>query len=150
MKLKLGRLFLLGFLLASAACGSTEGLTQVRILAPGGALRGEFQAELASTPAQLAQGLMYRQELGPDRGMLFVFPEVTQTSFWMKNTLIPLDMIFIGADKRIVSIVENAAPQTTTPRSAEGPFRYVLEVEGGRSAALGLQAGDRVEFEVRN
>lgn len=150
MKTKLGRFFLLGCLISWAACGSQEGLTPVRILAPDGALRAEFQAELATTTAQLAQGLMYRQELGPDRGMLFVFPEVTQTSFWMKNTLIPLDMIFIGADKRIVSIVENAAPQTTTPRSAEGPFQYVLEVEGGRSAALGLQAGDRVEFEVKN
>ncbi len=150
MKTKLGRFFLLGCWIALAACGSQEGLTPVRIVAPDGALRGEFQAELATTSAQLAQGLMYRQDLGADRGMLFVFPEVTQTSFWMKNTLIPLDMIFIGADKRIVSIVENAAPQTTTPRSAEGPFQYVLEVEGGRSSALGLQAGDRVEFEVKN
>jgi len=149
MKTKLNRFFLLGCLIAVAACGSQEGLTPVRILAPDGALRGEFQAELATTPAQLAQGLMYRQELGPDRGMLFVFPEVTQTSFWMKNTLIPLDMIFIGADKRIVSIVENAAPQTTTPRSAEGPFQYVLEVEGGRSAALGVQPGDKAEFEAK-
>lgn len=149
MKMKLGRLFLLGCLVAWTGCGASEGLTPVRILAPDGALRGEFQAELASTPAQLAQGLMYRQELGPDRGMLFIFPEVTQTSFWMKNTLIPLDMIFIGADRKIVSIVENAAPQTTTPRSAEGPFQYVLEIEGGRSAALGLRPGDKVEFEAR-
>ncbi|MDL1872188.1 DUF192 domain-containing protein [Deltaproteobacteria bacterium PRO3] len=149
MKKKLKRFFLLGCLIAVAACGSQEGLTPVRILAPDGTLRGEFQAELAATPAQLAQGLMYRQELGPERGMLFIFPEVTQTSFWMKNTLIPLDMIFIGADKKIVSIVENAAPQTTTPRSAEGPFQYVLEVEGGRSAALGVQPGDKVEFEAK-
>jgi len=149
MKSKLGRFFLLGCLIAWAACGSQEGLAPVRILSPDGALRGEFQAELATTSAQLAQGLMYRQELGADRGMLFVFPEVTQTSFWMKNTLIPLDMIFIGADKRIVSIVENAAPQTTTPRSAEGPFQYVLEIEGGRSAALGIRPGDEVEFEVK-
>ena len=141
-------LFLISILCYMAACGS-EGLTPVKILAPDGSLRHEFQAELALTPPEQAQGLMYRQELGADRGMLFVFSQPTSTSFWMKNTLISLDMLFIGTDKKIVSIVERAAPQTTTPRSAEGPFQYVLEIEGGRAQALGIQAGDLTEFDYK-
>lgn len=142
------KILLLALCLFPIACGSSEGSTPLRILDPQGGLRREFQVELALTPAEHAQGLMYRKELGADRGMLFIFPEVTQTAFWMKNTLIPLDMVFIASDKKIVSIVENAAPQTETPRSAEGPFQYVLEIEGGRSRALGIQAGDRVDFSV--
>ncbi len=129
-----------------AACDA--GSTPVRILAPDGKPRHEFRAELALKPAEQAQGLMYRKELGADRGMLFVFPQVTQTAFWMKNTLIPLDMVFIDSNRRIVSIVANAVPQTTTPREAAGPYQYVLEIEGGRAAALGIQAGDRVEFDL--
>ena len=142
------KILLLALFLFPIACGSSEGSTPVRIFDPQGGLRREFQAELALTPSEHSQGLMYRKELGADRGMLFVFPELTQTSFWMKNTLIPLDIVFIGSDKKIVSIVENAVPQTETPRSAEGPFLYVLEIEGGRSRALGIQAGDRVDFSV--
>ena len=142
------RLIILVWLLGFAACGS-DGLTSVKILSPEGSPRHEFQAELALTPSEQSQGLMYRQELGADRGMLFVFSQPVQTSFWMKNTLIPLDMLFIGTDKKIVSIVENAAPQTTTPRSAAGPFQYVLEIEGGRSQALGIKAGDSAVFEIK-
>ncbi|HCU23814.1 MAG TPA: DUF192 domain-containing protein [Deltaproteobacteria bacterium] len=128
-----------------SACGS-QNLTPVKIYGPEGRLKAEFEVELALTPAQRSQGLMFRKELGSERGMLFVFPENTQSPFWMKNTLIELDMVFIDADKKIVSIVHRAAPQTTTPRSSESPYRYCLEVEGGRVEELGLEIGDTVEF----
>jgi len=136
-------------LLASGCGGGDPNLVPVKITGPEGTLKAEFEAELALTPAQRSQGLMFRQELGSDRGMLFVFPQPTQNPFWMKNTLIELDMIFINADKKIVSIVRRATPQTTTPREADGPYLYCLEVEGGRSEALGLQAGDAVEFHLK-
>ena len=78
--------------------------------------------------------------------MLFLFEKPAQLMFWMKNTLIPLDMIFIGADRRIVGIVENAEPQTTTGRRVEGPSQYVLEINGGFAAKLGVTAGGEVDF----
>ena len=133
------------------SCGGGSGgqdLLAVKVFGSDGALRREFQAELADDPTERSQGLMWRQELAKDRGMLFIFPQDTEGPFWMKNTLIPLDIIFIGADKKIVSIVERATPQTTSPRAPEGPYRYVLEINGGRSAELGIQAGDAVEFQV--
>jgi uncharacterized membrane protein (UPF0127 family) len=139
-------LFCLFFVSCGGGGSGSPDLLSVKVLAPDGNLRREFQAELADDPAERSQGLMYRQELGKDRAMLFIFPQDTSGPFWMKNTLIPLDIIFIGFDKKIVSIVEMATPQTTTPRAPAGPYRYVLEVEGGRSAELGIQGGDSVEF----
>ncbi len=139
-------LFWMLLFLVPAACDA--GLTPVKISSPDGKPRQTFKAELALTPAEQEQGLMFRKELGANRGMLFVFPPFTHTPFWMKNTLIPLDMVFIGGDRRIVSIVENAEPQTTTPREAAGPYQYVLEIEGGRSKELGIQSGDKVDFDL--
>ena len=106
-----------------------------------------FHIELAITPEQHQRGLMFRTQLAPDAGMLFVsrFPQVHV--FWMKNTLIPLDMIFIGADRRIVGIVENAEPQTLNGRSVPGVSQYVLEIGGGISAQLGIRAGQTVAFQ---
>lgn len=109
--------------------------------------RHVVRVELARTDDERARGLMWRERLDPDAGMLFLFEETAQHGFWMKNTLIPLDMIFIGEDGRIVGIVESAAPQTTTLREVDAPSRYVLEVNGGWSAAHGVRAGDRVRFE---
>ena len=105
------------------------------------------RVELARTDAERARGLMWREKLDPDAGMLFLFEESALHGFWMKNTLISLDMIFIGEDGRIVGVVERAAPGTTTPREVGAPSRYVLEVNGGWSAARGVRAGDRVRFE---
>jgi len=103
--------------------------------------------EVARTPAEQQQGLMFRQSLPPDAGMLFVFQEDVDHAFWMKNTLIPLDMIFIAGDGTVVGVVENAEPQTTVPRSVRAPSRYVLEVNGGWSAAHAVKKGDRARFE---
>jgi uncharacterized membrane protein (UPF0127 family) len=103
--------------------------------------------ELARTDAERMKGLMYRTELAPDAGMLFLFDESAAHEFWMKNTFIPLDMIFIAEDGRISGIVARAVPGDLTPRTAGGPSRYVLEVNGGWAAKHGVQAGDRVRFE---
>lgn len=79
--------------------------------------------------------------------MLFVYPDEAPRSFWMKNTYIPLDMIFMGADGRIVKIIESATPRTTTPRPSEKPARFVLELNGGRAGEAGLRTGLRMRVE---
>jgi uncharacterized membrane protein (UPF0127 family) len=103
-----------------------------------------FTVELATSPAQVAQGLMFRRQMAADAGMLFLFERTDPATFWMKNTYIPLDMIFIGTDGRILNIAERTIPLTETPVNAVGPTRAVLEVNGGTASRLGLKPGDRV------
>jgi uncharacterized membrane protein (UPF0127 family) len=112
--------------------------------------RGEVavRVEVAATPEQRSFGLMYRKELAPNAGMLFIFDRSEPLTFWMKNTVLPLDMIFIGEDRRVVGIVKNATPFTTTPRGVGLPSRYVLEVNAGFSDKHGLASGDQVRFEA--
>jgi uncharacterized membrane protein (UPF0127 family) len=109
--------------------------------------RHAVTVELARTDAERARGLMHRSELAEDAGMLFLFGESGDHSFWMKETLIPLDMIFIDDEGRIVGIVERAEPRTLSPRSVGAPSRYVLEVNGGWARSRGVARGDRVRFE---
>src|SRR3982750_960925 len=106
-----------------------------------------FSVELALTPADQNRGLMFRPSLGAAEGMLFVFDQQSVHTFWMKNTLIPLDMLFIDKDRLIVGIVENAEPQTEPGRSVGKPSQYVLEIGGGLSGKLGLRAGQLVNFQ---
>lgn len=103
-----------------------------------------FQVELAVNDAERAQGLMYRKELPEGRGMLFDFQREQEVAFWMKNTLIPLDMIFIRADGRILRIAENTTPLSEQTIPSGGPVRGVLEVIGGTARRLGIAPGDRV------
>jgi uncharacterized membrane protein (UPF0127 family) len=102
--------------------------------------------EVVRTDAERARGLMFRTQLPESAGMLFVFDETGEHAFWMKNTLIPLDMIFIDDAGRVTGVVERATPGSLEPRSG-GPSRYVLEVNGGWAAAKGVAAGDQVRFE---
>lgn len=104
-----------------------------------------FTVELVDTPELRAQGLMYRQELAPDAGMLFDFQDERPVSFWMRNTFIPLDMIFITAAGEIKNIHVNARPHDTTSIPSDGPVQFVLEIPGGRSVELGIEAGNTVE-----
>ncbi len=106
--------------------------------------RYRFEVELAITPEQQATGLMHREEMAADAGMLFVFEPVRPVSFWMKNTLISLDMLFVGADGRIVNIGERTEPLSTASVPSDGPVRAVLEINGGLSNMLGIRPGDRV------
>lgn len=103
-----------------------------------------FTVEIADTPAQQQKGLMFRQELAPDAGMLFDFHESRQVSFWMQNTLIPLDMLFIRSDGSIANIHVNAHPLDPTSIPSDGPVEFVLEIPGGRSVELEIKAGDTV------
>lgn len=103
--------------------------------------------EVVSTPAQQAVGLMYRKELAASAGMLFVFPNAIEHPFWMKNTILPLDMIFLGDDRKVVGIVKDTVPFTTTSRTVGVPSRYVLEVNAGFSAKNGVATGDQASFE---
>lgn len=111
--------------------------------------RFSIPVEIADTPYLWSKGLMFRESLPDDGGMLFVFPDEKERAFWMKNTRIPLDMLFISADKRIVSIRKNAVPCTTLacPSYASGErAMYVLEVNAGFADAHVIGIGDRVDF----
>jgi uncharacterized membrane protein (UPF0127 family) len=105
----------------------------------------EFKVELVDTPESRAQGLMYRQELADDAGMLFDFLDERPVSFWMRNTFIPLDMLFISADGVIRTIHVNAVPHDPTSIPSQVPVQFVLEIPGGRSKELGIEPGDTVE-----
>jgi len=103
-----------------------------------------FKVELAETPEQMTQGLMFRTSLAPDAGMLFDYKEPTMATMWMRNTLIPLDMLFVDAQGRIVNIHERAVPQSDDVIAAAEPVRAVIELNGGTVARLGIEPGDRV------
>lgn len=123
-------------------------LPRARVLLEGsqGGLH-EVDVEVAATPEARERGLMWREELPAGQGMLFIFPEEEVQRFWMRNTLIPLDMIFINSAGRIVGIVERAVPRSRVSRSVGVPGRYVLEVPGGWSQTVGLTRGGAVRFE---
>jgi len=103
-----------------------------------------FSVEVASTPDQMALGLMFRRSLAPDAGMLFVYGSERPVAFWMKNTVIPLDMLFIGADGHIRRIAERTVPLSETPISSVDPVSAVLELNGGTAERLGIKPGDVV------
>src|SRR4029079_2680015 len=109
-----------------------------------------FTVEVADNDADRAKGLMYRKELPEGQGMLFDFQRDQEVSFWMQNTYIPLDMIFIRGDGRILRIAENTEPLSTRLIPSNGPVRAVLEVIGGTSQKLGIAAGDRVAAPIFN
>jgi hypothetical protein len=109
-------------------------------------------AELAVSDAERAQGLMFREKVLPDQGMLFVFEEEDYHAFWMKNTLIPLDMLWLDKDRRIVHIERNVPPCKADPCPSYPPKRpglYVLELVAGGADLYGLKLLDRLEFTLR-
>jgi uncharacterized protein len=139
-----------------AACGSAapqaalqkspSGLEQVPLTIKTAKGSASFTVEVAQTPEQQSQGLMYRQSLAPDRGMIFPRDPPGDASFWMKNTLIPLDLIFIRSDGTIARIAEKAVPMSLDPIPSLEPIGAVLEIAGGRSAELGIKPGDKVSW----
>lgn len=104
----------------------------------------EFLVEMAVSPAQRSQGLMFRESLAEDRGMLFDFGRPQRATMWMRNTYVPLDMLFIDADGQITQIAANTQPLSDAVIASRDPVRAVLELRGGVSAKLGIKAGDRV------
>ena len=145
----LSRRVLLALPLAALTSGASAQDTRL----PGGELaivtskgRHVFKVELAADDASRTRGLMHRRSLAPDAGMLFDYGrEVPGVAMWMRNTLIPLDMLFIKADGRILNIHERAIPHDLTSISAKGPVRAVLELNGGTVSRLGVRPGDRIE-----
>ena len=132
---------------AGAIERSPAGLEQVPLtITTTAGKKHRFTVEVARTEAQQAQGLMNRETLGPDRGMIFPYDPPVAASFWMKNTLIPLDMIFIRSDGTIARIEANTAPLSLDPVAAGEVVAAVLELAGGRSAELGITAGAKVEW----
>jgi uncharacterized membrane protein (UPF0127 family) len=104
-----------------------------------------FNLEIADTEAQRERGLMFRTSLASDAGMLFDYHREQLAAFWMQNTLIPLDMVFIGEDGTVKTIHVNARPLDTTSIPSEVPVRFVLEIAGGRALEIGLKVGDKFE-----
>lgn len=125
---------------------SAADLNQVQLCIRSKAKTHSFIVEVAETSRQQAKGMMFRTELADNRGMLFPFVEVRMASFWMKNTVIPLDIIFIRADGMIENIAENAEPYSTIPVESTAPVTAVLELRGGLTAEMGIAAGDKVEW----
>ena len=116
------------------------------VLEPLGGTSVSVRVEVAQTAAERQRGLMYRKQLDPDAGMLFLFERPQHNVFWMHNTYLPLDMMFITSDWTVLGIVENATPQTDSPREVPGLSQYVLEVNAGYSRQHGIAAGTKVRF----
>jgi len=125
---------------------SPAGLEQVPLTILSKGKQHNFVVEVARSEQEQEQGLMFRQSLAPDRGMIFPMEPPRQASFWMKNTLIPLDMVFIRPDGTIANIGENAVPLSLDPVISMEPVAAVLEIPGGRAAELGIGPGDKVEW----
>lgn len=134
---------------AAAAAGPSAGArtaapATVRFETP----RGPWlvEVELARTPEEHARGLMFRTALAPDHGMLFLFADAAERTFWMHNTLLSLDLIFLGEDRVVAGVVADAQPRTDSPRTVHRPARYVVEVLGGEARAHGVGPGTRASF----
>jgi uncharacterized membrane protein (UPF0127 family) len=108
----------------------------------------KFDVDLALNDTQRSHGLMFREKLGPYEGMLFDFHQEAPVSFWMKNTLIPLDMVFIAADGTVRHVHANAVPLSTDSIPSQFPVRAVLEINGGSARLLGIKPGDKVKHSI--
>ena len=129
----------------AAAPGAQKGLREVPLTIRSKTGVHRFTVEIAATADQQERGLMFRKSLAPDRGMIFPYDPPQEVGFWMKNTLIPLDIIYIRANGTIAHIV-NAEPMDLTPLPSGEPVVLVLEIAGGRAAQLGIKEGDKVSW----
>lgn len=120
---------------------SPQGVVTVREAQAGGGILYSGNIEIADNEGRRAQGLMYRDSLEYNQGMLFIFPAEEMQSFWMKNTRMPLDIIYINSNGRIVSIIHSAVPYDETSRPSLAPAQYVLELPGGTCERAGIKAG---------
>lgn len=128
-----------------ALTGEANGETG-RLVFEGAAGEVAFGVEVQDDDFEIQRGMMCRRSMQPGWGMLFLMPRTRVQRFWMKNTLIPLDMVFLDEDWKVVGVVAEAAPQTLTGRSVDAPSRYVLELAGGAAAKAGVQAGVQARF----
>ena len=131
---------------AAAAAHPVSGLAVIPLSVTSAGKVHRFRVELARSDAEQEKGLMFRTAMGADEGMIFPMSPPRRAAFWMRNTVIPLDIIFIGSDYRILNIAANAVPYDERPLPSAGAAAGVLELNGGRAAALGIGPGDRVEW----
>ncbi|WP_318342802.1 DUF192 domain-containing protein [Flagellimonas baculiformis] len=109
-------------------------------------LKAKFDIEIAETDYETETGLMYRQSMEENQGMLFIFPNVSSRSFYMKNTEFPLDIIYVNEEMKIVSFQKNAKPYDESSLPSDVPAKYVLEINAGLSDKMQLQVGDSITF----
>lgn len=133
---------------AAPAVHTESGLPVIPLTVRHGNKVHAFRVEVARTGPEQARGLMFRTQMGADEGMIFPMDPPRDAAFWMRNTVIPLDIIFIGTDGRISNIAANAVPYSEEPLPSVGQVRGVLELNAGRAAALGIVPGDRVEWKA--
>ena len=150
MRLTIAFVSLLLFAGAAGAASDTAQPTlpieTISIDTPKGPVR--FKVEMATAWRQQEQGLMFRKHMAPDAGMLFDFHKPIQMSFWMKNTYLPLDMLFIRADGTVSSVAANAKPLSLKSIPSTEPVQAVLEINAGRAAALGIGEGAKVHSAI--
>jgi uncharacterized membrane protein (UPF0127 family) len=139
---------LLGLLLAAGAARALERFDWSELTIETAKGPQKFRVELAVSPDQQAQGLMFRRRMDADAGMLFPYEQPQKVAFWMKNTFIPLDMLFIAQDGRIESIRERTVPQSEEPVRSRGRIKAVLELNGGTASRLQIKPGDRVRHGI--
>lgn len=144
MKQQIRRLLTAVFLLLGLQFSPAAGADSLTIKSQSSEYK--FEVEIADDAEERAQGLMFRKNLAPNAGMLFIYPTVQDVAFWMKNTLIPLDMLFIAADGHIVRIEKQATPLSETAIPSGAPVKAVLEVNGGLADELGVKQGDLVKY----
>jgi len=145
VKIACVKILLLGALLSigSVSCESQDLRRDIDIsfIAPNGLASEVFHSQIAKTENERSRGLMYRRSIEDNEGMLFIFQGMEERSFWMKNTYIPLDMIFIDDKGVVKTILENVPPLTSTARKSKVPVKYVFEVKGGKARKSGIQEG---------
>lgn len=141
-----GSVLLIVFVTAISLCVGANGAELEKLLITTDNSAHEFAIEVAKTERVKQRGLMFRESLGPNNGMLFVYSVPQHVSMWMKNTLIPLDMLFIDVDRKIVRIARNTTPQSLDAIPAGQVVWAVLEIRGGRAAELGIREGCLVTY----
>jgi len=132
---------------APASVHPVSGLDVIPLTAtPAGGKAHAFRVEVARTGEEQARGLMFRTEMGADEGMLFPYDSPRTLNFWMKNTVLSLDIVFIGPDHRVINVADHAVPYSETPLTSEAPAIAVLELNAGRAQALGITRGTKVDW----
>lgn len=137
---------IVGFVVSACAQSSKLPVVEGRFLTATGSETPTLRLEVCSNDGERAMGLMYRRSLPRDAGMIFVFPEERQNSFWMKNTYIPLDMVFVGQDLKVVGILHDVPPLNQLPRTVGKPSMYVLEFAAGTMRRLGVEEGSLLKL----
>ena len=133
---------------AAVAVHPVSGLPVVALTVTHASKRHSFRVEVARSDDEQERGLMFRTAMGADEGMIFPYSPPRRVAFWMHNTVIPLDIVFVGADRRIINVAANAVPYSDAPLASAGPVSNVLEINGGLAAKLGIGPGDAVDWQL--